>query len=528
MVRFIAYLWANALNASTWKPFGSVAALAGMEVDVKHGSSSCTGEWVNVKRFLVAQARDFSRSPPPLFGEAQKTFTECLEGYISLMSFSLRKSVAGKFIVPKKFCDDSLGERIESTVRLLRKANITGTDWPLFDLNIPNFTQRGQWKRRSHSHTPYLNENPNPTKDPRARNTTAIGYALPSYSEMVGKMQQLYRTHEVYRPENECERAHTPRDSYNYDEADGAKAVCDFKLSYYRGRWNSFSCNPAKNAHIIAYSLFKPQWIHPKDFDGYLAGISINWAIARLVYPEWTMRIYHDGCLAPKNEQNEDNPYHHLSLSRGIELVDMSVCTSEELNVNPAAWRFLVADDPYVFRYIQRDLESNITMREKFAVDEWISLQKPFHLMRDTPTKTVISAGLWGGSRVFPAQPSAVVLPPPTMYTRLRRVISGLIRHGADQEFLALEIWPLMNKTGVVQHDEWLSCRRVTYSPIRGAIGFPTKRRLNTVGLLNTMLRAEEFVSEYFDQIMVDSNNGVCNIRKDAIEIAYSSFIYDA
>jgi hypothetical protein len=48
-------------------------------------------------------------------------------------------------------------------------------------------------------------------------------------------------------------------------------------------------------------------------------------------------------------------------------------------------WRFLVADDPTVDRYIIRDADSRLNMREKLAIDEWIASGKKIHILRDHP-----------------------------------------------------------------------------------------------------------------------------------------------
>lgn len=61
-------------------------------------------------------------------------------------------------------------------------------------------------------------------------------------------------------------------------------------------------------------------------------------------------------------------------------------------------WRFWVAADPTVGRFIVRDVDSRLNLREKAAVDEWIQSGKKFHIMRDHPAHTRrVLAGMWGG-----------------------------------------------------------------------------------------------------------------------------------
>ena len=68
---------------------------------------------------------------------------------------------------------------------------------------------------------------------------------------------------------------------------------------------------------------------------------------------------------------------------------------------DPMVWRFLVASDKNVERYIVRDIDSRLSVREKQAVDEWIKSGKMFHVMRDHPSHShyPMSGGMWGGTQ---------------------------------------------------------------------------------------------------------------------------------
>jgi hypothetical protein len=60
-------------------------------------------------------------------------------------------------------------------------------------------------------------------------------------------------------------------------------------------------------------------------------------------------------------------------------------------------WRFLPAFDENVDIMVSRDTDSRLSKREKLAVDEWISSDKDFHIMRDHPFhNTAILGGMWG------------------------------------------------------------------------------------------------------------------------------------
>ena len=61
-------------------------------------------------------------------------------------------------------------------------------------------------------------------------------------------------------------------------------------------------------------------------------------------------------------------------------------------------WRFLVADDLTVDRFIVRDCDSRLSERDSVAVNAWIKSNKTFHCIRDHPShgRYSISGGLWG------------------------------------------------------------------------------------------------------------------------------------
>jgi hypothetical protein len=48
-------------------------------------------------------------------------------------------------------------------------------------------------------------------------------------------------------------------------------------------------------------------------------------------------------------------------------------------------WRFAPMADPAVDVFLSRDLDSELTAREREAVLEWMGTGKPIHAMRDNP-----------------------------------------------------------------------------------------------------------------------------------------------
>ena len=123
-------------------------------------------------------------------------------------------------------------------------------------------------------------------------------------------------------------------------------------------------------------------------------------------------------------------------------------------------WRFLVADDQTVDRFICRDTDSRLNIQEAVAVDDWVKSGQPFHVMRDhIYHMEVMLAGLWGG--ITGALPNVRELANTALGYRRNR--------WNDQEFLRNAIWPMIRDRARV-HD--------SIYQFRGAQDFPPFCRL--------------------------------------------------
>jgi hypothetical protein len=164
--------------------------------------------------------------------------------------------------------------------------------------------------------------------------------------------------------------------------------------------------------------------------------------------PGWTCRFYTDGTVPTEviNELKDE----------GAEIVDYKI----QGNIAGMFSRFLVADDETVDRYIVRDADARLTMRDRMAIEEWIILEKPFHIVRDHPNhKYVMNGGLWGGTK-----------------GSLKRKMSDMINEWPnkneyiqDMTFLKENVYPLV-KDNHVAHDAY-HCQ---YFP--NTRPFPTRR----------------------------------------------------
>lgn len=71
------------------------------------------------------------------------------------------------------------------------------------------------------------------------------------------------------------------------------------------------------------------------------------------------------------------------SLGFGRIEVTSCVCSCVLISlVQGMFWRWLVAEDPDVERFLIRDVDSRLNEREARAVDEWILSGKAYHIMR--------------------------------------------------------------------------------------------------------------------------------------------------
>lgn len=186
-----------------------------------------------------------------------------------------------------------------------------------------------------------------------------------------------------------------------------------------------------KETNYLSFSLWGGQ-------THYTIGAIRNAELAREIYADWRMLVYHDDTV-PKEILSE--------LQRlQVQLVDMTGSPIYGL-----FWRFLAADIDDCSHAIFRDTDSRLTPREREAVDEWVTSGNTLHVMRDHPHHQTpfgaeglgILGGMWGiigGS--YP------------MEAAIRRFIHDQHdRYGIDQTFLQ-EIYRTFGDSQTV-HDEF-------------------------------------------------------------------------
>ena len=231
---------------------------------------------------------------------------------------------------------------------------------------------------------------------------------------------------------------------------------------------SKFDCG--KNC-IISMSLYGSR----KQF---LDGAINNAKSVEETFPGWKLRIY--------------VPFHTNSTKEHMLIPEVIITKLKKLNVdiqyidlsytqlNPRMWRFLIADDMTVDRFIVRDADSRLTNRDYAEVRAWIASGKIFHTIKDHPRHRgfPVLAGLWGAK----AKELKALFHNKTLFDIMKTY--SLINKRSDQLFLKYEIWPFV-KDSCYCSDSFY-CHKYSYCH-----SFQTVRSNNN-----------EFLGEVFD------NNG--------------------
>jgi len=144
----------------------------------------------------------------------------------------------------------------------------------------------------------------------------------------------------------------------------------------------------------------------------------------------------------------------------GAEMIEMNLKEHPEFRGSIAGmfWRFLVVDDPTVDRFIVRDSDSRLNLREKFAIDEWIESGVGVHSLRDHVNHNYpFNGGMWG------ARKGAV----PSLMAAIKRIPKD--EFFADMTFLSQVVYPAV-KGNMLAHDSF-HCQKWPNSR-----SFPTRR----------------------------------------------------
>lgn len=222
-----------------------------------------------------------------------------------------------------------------------------------------------------------------------------------------------------------------------------------------------------RHLRVISFSIFRPPTVLPKKFPDYGNGLLYNVLLAVQVFEGWQIRIYlNEGAL-------EERVVAALrALAPGVQLEWRVV--DEQFMYEGMFWRFNVADDPDVERFIVRDLDSRLSWRDRVAVDAWIGSGKDFHLMRDHVRyheSFIVLGGMWGAVGGFVPNMSHLL----ESYTKRQL-------YGHDQDFLRDIIWPrVFNRVhSTVANTESFTCQ--IWKSVSPCTGFTTSMSPHFVG----------------------------------------------
>lgn len=191
--------------------------------------------------------------------------------------------------------------------------------------------------------------------------------------------------------------------------------------------------------NIIVFSLWGD---HPMYWKGALRNIEL----AKINYPDFICRFYID-----KNCNNEliesikgDNVEVILMEPETYNYSNMSV----RFNHSGLFWRFLPLKEKDVNVILFRDCDSRISEREVSAVNEWLSSDKDFHIMRDHPYHPwPILTGMWGCR-------NNKLLNIDDLLLKWKTHKSKGIFQAEDQDFLGQFIYPITINNSV-EHSEF-------------------------------------------------------------------------
>ena len=208
------------------------------------------------------------------------------------------------------------------------------------------------------------------------------------------------------------------------------KRYTGLPLPLEQKQWPYDATAPKRN--VISFSLWGDQ-------DKYCLGAIENARIARVLFPEWQCRFYCDGSV-PESVIGQ-------LLAFGADIVMMPMHT----NIYEGLfWRFQVANDQSIDRFLVRDTDGVLSIREREAVVDWIEDGRPFHMMRDHTSHTsLILAGMWGGVAGLLPDLNRLAIP------YFDRSSSRGDSRSCDQNFLAAEIWPLVKPHMLIHDDIW-------------------------------------------------------------------------
>ena len=173
---------------------------------------------------------------------------------------------------------------------------------------------------------------------------------------------------------------------------------------------------------IISYSIWGN---NPR----YTQGAIQNAKLSSYYYPGWINRFY---C-------GYDTPKDILKTLKNTNNTEI-IIVKEPTDWTGMFWRFYAASDSDIM--ISRDSDSRISKREACAVNDWLSSNNDFHIMRDHPYHArPIMGGMWGCKNGILSNIKDLILN-----------FNKINKYEIDQDFLSNMIYPIIKNRSTV-HD---------------------------------------------------------------------------
>jgi hypothetical protein len=186
--------------------------------------------------------------------------------------------------------------------------------------------------------------------------------------------------------------------------------------------------------NVIAYCLWG-------EAPAYQVPLLENARIVGHLFPGWTLRVYHDASVPPSFRSELSR----LGVQLRLKALPAGVPQHRKL-----LWRFDVLADPTVRRFLVRDADALLSVKERVAVDAWLASDCWFHAMRDWYTHTdLILAGMWGGvANVLPGTEGLL-----RAYTGWRMENDHM-----DQDVLSEAVWPTIRSSCLIHDSIFTGC----------------------------------------------------------------------
>ena len=199
---------------------------------------------------------------------------------------------------------------------------------------------------------------------------------------------------------------------------------------------------------VISYALFGFNKAREKDcfdFNSYLRGLAINLRLARLLFPEWKVRLHID-----EASYNGFQRYFELLQHPHSDILQISICREAELT-KAMLWRMKPAFDNEVELFICRDLDSPLTYRDAQAVKQWENSTKAAHAITDSISHNIpMMGGMIGFKNQHFKDYTGF-----NDWNNMVNQMSGYNIKGADQDFLNRYIYPKYanpSNSSIMQH----------------------------------------------------------------------------